>query len=238
MTASTALPFVAIAVLVLAVACLLALLARATTRLDVSRSVRIHATPEQVWRAVGHVPDLYARHAKLRGLGRIEAWTLRHGDGGAGSLWRGSGTLGGAAFWTEVEVVRAEPGRVLELALAADSLGTEGGLRAHRAVMSLEPVGAGMTRLTWTLQAHLRGVRLRLLRLLAASRVRALLLDHGLRSIKAHVEAATGAAGPAPPPGPAPALPAAGSDASAGRPSAAGNPAPAGGGTRPPEAAL
>jgi hypothetical protein len=235
MPAAPALPLVATAAVVLAAVLLLVLLARATARLDVSRAVRIHAAPERVWAEVGHLPDLHSRHAKFRALGRIEAWTLRHGAGGGAPVWRGGGTFRGAAFWTEVEVVRMDPGRVLEMTLLGDSLGTERGLRAHRAVLTLERLEPGMTRLTWTLQAHLRGPRLRTLRLLRETRLRALLLDHGLRSIKARVEA--GADEPAPGQASSTDRPAVGPGA-AGRPAPPGAPAPAGGGSRPPEAAV
>jgi uncharacterized protein YndB with AHSA1/START domain len=195
MTASAALPAVAFAALVLAALVLtavaLAVILRATARLDVRRSVRVHASPRQVWDRIASLPDLHGRHGKTREHGRLEAWSLRQGDGTAGgSVWRATGTLDGSPYWTEVEVVRAEPPRLLEIALRADALGTERGIRAHRGVLTLEPADTGGTKITWTLQARLRGMRLRTLRLVACARLRALLLDLGLRSIKGRIETA------------------------------------------------
>ena len=206
MTASAALPVVAIAALVLAVFAA-AVLLRASARVELRRSVRVHATPRQVWETVGRFPDLHGRHGKARGLGPIEGWSLRQGDGnGSGTVWRATGTLAGAAYWADVEVVRAEAPRVLEVTLKADSLETERGLRAHRGVLTLEPADGGTTKVTWTLQAHLRGLRARLRRLTASGRLHALLLDQGLRSIKGRIEAADDGTGPAATGGPAPGL--------------------------------
>lgn len=214
MTASATLPLVALAALAILAVVLLAAGLRGTGRIDVRRSVRVHAAPDKVWQAVGHLPDLHFHHGKTRELGGIESWSLRRGDGlGTGSVWRAGGVVSGTAYWAEIEVVRAEPPRVLEIALLADSLETQRGLRAHRGVLTLEPMEAGSTKVTWTLQAHLRGLRARGMQLLRPGRLHALLLDQGLRSIKSRVEheagdepAATRAARPAtgalPSPGP------------------------------------
>lgn len=193
MTVSAALPLVVLGALLLVAACLLVSGLRASARLDLHRSVRIHASPDRVWEVIGRFPDLHARHGKLAGRGRIEAWRVRHGDGtAAGSVWRGTGTLDGIPYWLDVEIVRSVAPRVLELTLVADSRGTERGIRAHRGVLTVEREGSGSAKLNWTLQAHIRGWRTRLLRLVSSARLQALLLDLGLRSIKGNAEKESG----------------------------------------------
>lgn len=202
----------------------LGLIRRATTRLDFSRSVLVRAPIGTAWEFVRRVPEVLARHGKVRERGGLDDWALRHGDGeAAGSIWRGHGRWDAADYWADVELVRIHPEREVAVRLLRDSLGTHRGLRDHLGVMRLEPIAPGATKVTWVVRARLRGPRLRLVRILSPGALRARLLDQGLRSIKMAIEATLG------PPG----APEGTRRPRAGAPEAAPPPAPPG---RPPEA--
>jgi hypothetical protein len=185
-------------------------------RLELSRSVLVHASSDRVWEFVRNLPALDARHGKRRDFGVVTEWSLRHGDGeGAGSVWRARGTWRNSPYWADVEIVRAEPGRELAIRLDRDSLGTHRGLRNHLGSLTLEPAGPNATKITWRLHARLCDPRLLLARLLSSPRLRGRLFDQGLRSLKVEIEHAieleeaafVGAAGrpeilSSPPPGP------------------------------------
>jgi hypothetical protein len=160
--------------------------------LDLSRSVLVHASGERVWEFVRRLPDLHARHGKIRDFGSIAEWTLRHGDGESeGSVWRARGTWGDSPYWGDVEILRFGPGKELTVRLRRDSLGTEKGLRDHLGSLTLEEIGPDATKLTWRLRARLRGPRLLCARLVSSPRLRARLLDQGLRSLKVEIDNAT-----------------------------------------------
>lgn len=184
-------PAVLLLVLVLAVlaagaAGLLLLFAR---RLELTRSVLVHAPVGRAWELVRHLPTLHERHGKARDLCRITEWTLRHGDGErAGTVWRAHGAWDGAPYWADLEIVRADPGRELTFVLRRDSLGTHRGLRRHLGTLTLEAVGSDATKLTWRLQADLRGPRLVLARMTSRARLHARLFDQGLRSLKVAID--------------------------------------------------
>ncbi|MBI1951691.1 MAG: SRPBCC family protein [Acidobacteria bacterium] len=158
-------------------------------RLELNRSVLVHAPPGRAWEFVRHLPTLHERHGKARDLCRIRDWTLRHGDGERdGTVWRAHGAWDGAPYWADLEIVRAEPGRELAFALRRDSLGTHRGLRRHHGSLKLEAVGPDATKLTWSLRADLRGPRLILARMSSRPRLQARLFDQGLRSLKVAID--------------------------------------------------
>ncbi len=177
-------------------------------RLELRRTVLVHARADRVWGFVRHFPTVHARHGKARGLGSVESWSLERGDGeGAGSVWRAGGLWGEAPYWAEIEIVRCRPGRELAITLLRDSLGTHRGLREHLGSLVLEPISSETTKLTWCLRARLRGVRLRAARLRSLTSLQARLFDQGLRSIKMTIEtivelpaAGSASADPAPSP--------------------------------------
>ena len=161
-------------------------------RIDLGRSVLIHAPSERVWEFVGSVPALHGSHGRFKDFGRITAWSLRHGDGeSAGSVWRALGTWGASPYWADIEILRIVPGKEIAVRLRHDSLGTQRGLRDHVGLLSLESIDPGATKITWRLAARLRGPRLRLAGLLSSRRLRARLLDQGLRSLKVEIDTAT-----------------------------------------------
>ena len=180
---------------VLLLVLLLAVLAAVTAglvllrRLELSRSVVVHASRDQVWEFVRHLPSLHERHGKARDLCHITGWTLRHGDGeGAGSVWRAHGAWEGADYWADLEIVKVDPGRRLAFTLRRDSLGTHRALRKHLGTLLLEETGSGTTKITWRLRAVLRMPRLLLARLGSRSRLQARLFDQGLRSLKVAID--------------------------------------------------
>jgi len=161
-------------------------------RIDLDRSVLVHAPSERVWEFVGSVPALLGSHGRFKDFGRVTGWSLRHGDGeSAGSVWRALGTWGASPYWADIEILRIVPGREIALRLRHDSLGTQRGLRDHVGLLSLESIDPGATKITWRLGARLRGPRLRLACLLSSRRLRARLLDQGLRSLKVEIDNAT-----------------------------------------------
>lgn len=183
-SASQALVLFAVLALLLAGA-----LARRGRRLDLRRSVLIHAPAARVWEALRHFPTLHERHAKSRDFAMMRDCELRAGDGeGPGSIWRVSGTWEDAPYWADVEIVRCEPGREIAFHLVRDSFGTHRSLRGHLGTLALEALDPGTTKLTWILEARLRGPRLLAARWLSRERLQARLLDHGLRSIKIALE--------------------------------------------------
>ena len=160
-------------------------------RLDLCRSVLVHAPADRAWEFIRHFPSLHSRHGKVRDLCRITEWTLRCGDGEhSGTVWRVIGTWDGAEYWADVEIVRTDPGTEIAVSLRRDSLGTHRGLRDHLGSLTLEAVGPDTTKVTWRLRARLRGPRLILGRLGAAPRLHARLLDQGLRSLKVEIDGA------------------------------------------------
>jgi len=160
-------------------------------RVNLRRSVLVHAPADHAWEFVRHFPTLHTRHGKARELCPITEWVLRRGDGErSGTVWRALGTWGGAGYWADVEIVRNDPGRELTVSLRGDSLGTHRGLRGHLGSLTIEPVGSAATNVTWRLRARLRGPRLILERLGAGPRLYARLLDQGLRSLKVEIDGA------------------------------------------------
>ncbi|HEV8700570.1 MAG TPA: SRPBCC family protein [Candidatus Polarisedimenticolia bacterium] len=158
-------------------------------RLELTRSVMVHAPAGRAWEFVRHLPALHERHGKARELCPITAWSLRHGDGAhAGSVWRAHGDWDGSPYWADLEVVRVDPGRQLAFALRRDSLGTHRGLKTHLGTLLLETAGSDATKLTWCLRAELRGPRLILARMRSRSRLQARLFDQGLRSLKVEID--------------------------------------------------
>ena len=158
-------------------------------RLELNRSVLVHAPPGRAWEFVRHLPTLHERHGKARDICRISEWTLRHGDGERdGTVWRAHGAWDGVPYWADLEIVRADPGRELAFALRHDSLGTHRGLRSHHGSLKLEAVGPDATKLTWSLRADLRGPRLILARMSSRHRLQARLFDQGLRSLKVAID--------------------------------------------------
>jgi hypothetical protein len=158
-------------------------------RLELTRTVLVHAPAERVWEFVRHFPTLHERHGKARELCRITDWALRHGDGeGAGTVWRAQGTWDGMPYWADIEVVRADPGSEMTFSLRRDSLGTHRGLREHSGTLTLEAVGSDATKLTWRLRARLRGPRLILARMSSCTKLQARLFDQGLRSLKVEID--------------------------------------------------
>lgn len=179
----------------LVVALLLGVLAAGTAgvrigrRLDVTRSVQVHASAGRAWEFVRHLPTLHERHGKARDLCHITEWTLRHGDGEhAGSVWRAHGAWDGSDYWADLEIVRVDPGRELAFTLRRDSVGTHRALRKHLGTLLLEEAGSGATKITWRLRAELRMPRLLLARLRSRSRLQARLFDQGLRSLKVAID--------------------------------------------------
>ena len=161
-------------------------------RVDLTRSVVVHAPADRVWEFVRNLPALDSRHGKNRDYGVVTDWSLRHGDGeGEGSIWRARGAWRGSPYWADVEIIRAEPGKELAIRLYRDSLGTHRGLRDHFGSLTLEPIGLDATKITWRLRARLRDPRLLCARLLSSPRLRARLFDQGLRSLKVEVDNAT-----------------------------------------------
>jgi len=158
-------------------------------RVDLTRSIVVHAPVDRAWESIRHFPTLHTRHGKARHLCRFEEWTLRRGDGEhAGTIWRGSGAWGIKPYWADVEIVWTAPGREIAFSLRRDSLGTQRGLCDHVGSLRLESVDAATTKVTWLLGARLRSPRLILERLRAGSRLRARLLDQGLRSLKVEID--------------------------------------------------
>ncbi len=179
----------------------------AAGRVDLSRSIVVHAPLDRAWESIRRFPTLHARHGKARDLCRITEWTLRRGDGErAGTVWRCSGTRDGRPYWADVEIVRIVPGREIAFSLRRDSLGTHRGLSRHLGSLCLDSVDTGATKVTWRLDARLRGPRLILERLRAGSRLRARLLDQGLRSLKVEIDRSAKPAPEAPPEGEMPDL--------------------------------
>jgi len=164
-------------------------------RIDLRRTVLVRAPTGPVWSVVSNLPALHGAHGRMGDFCRITGWSLRHGDGlGAGSVWRASGVWGSAPYWADIEILRAERGRTIAFRMRRDSLGTERGLRHHSGSLSLAPIDAGATKVTWHLSARLRGPRLVAARYVAPQRLRALLLDQGLRSLKVEIEGLTAGA--------------------------------------------
>lgn len=160
-------------------------------RVNVSRSVLVHAPADCAWEFIRHFPTLHSRHGKARELCPITEWVLRRGDGERpGTVWRALGSWDGTEYWADVEIVRNESGRELAVSLRGDSLGTHRGLRGHVGSLTLEPVGSTTTKVTWRLRARLHGPRLILERFGAGPRLHARLLDQGLRSLKVEIDGA------------------------------------------------
>lgn len=166
-----------------------ALLFRAAGRYETRRSVLVRLPHDRIWDMVRDLPDLHSRHGKGRAFGGLVSWEVLRGDGGgAGSLWAAQGDWKGGPYRAEIALVEVEAPRRLVYTLRRDSFGTHRALRAHRASLTLEPAGAGVTKIALHLEARLRGVRARLLRLRSRPVLEARLLDLGLRSFKLHLE--------------------------------------------------
>ncbi|MGH9749809.1 MAG: SRPBCC family protein [Candidatus Polarisedimenticolia bacterium] len=176
------------------------LLFRAAGRFETRRSVLVRIPHDRIWEIVRDLPDLHSRHGKGRAFGGLVSWEVLRGDGaGAGSLWAAQGDWKGGPYRAEIALVEVEAPRRLVYALRRDSFGTHRALRTHRASLTLEPAGAGVTKIALHLEARLRGVRARLLCLLSRPVLEARLLDLGLRSFKVHLERGrNGAEPPAP----------------------------------------
>lgn len=159
-------------------------------RLDLKRSVLIHASVAETWELVRDLPSLHGRFGKAGELGAAQDFTLKAGNGeGEGSIWRVLGQWRGRSYWAEVEIVRFSPREAVGFRLLRDSLGTHRRLLDHLGLLTLQPIDPHTTKLSWKLRARLRGPRLMLARLLPGERLPARLLDQGLRSIKMSAEA-------------------------------------------------
>lgn len=158
--------------------------------LDETRSVILHLPFERAWDAVRNFPALHAAHTRGRPQLCIEKTLLHAGNGqGAGSVWRQSGRWDGVGYWADLEVTEWDPPHRMAVRLVHDSLATHRGLLRHRGELTLVPEGSSITKLTWRLSVRIGSLRLLLARLLWPERMRARLLDLGLRSVKRTIDA-------------------------------------------------
>jgi hypothetical protein len=182
--------------IVLLLVLLLVRLLAAGRRLGEARTVLLHLPCEKAWEEVRDFPALHAAHARGRPHLVIEQSVLRGGSGqGSGTVWRQEGWWGGQAYWAELEVTHWDPPHRLTVRLLRDSLATERGLLGHRGELTLVPEGPAVTKLTWRLSARIGVARLLLARLLWPERMRARLLDLGLRSVKRAIDGGARKAG-------------------------------------------
>lgn len=179
-------------ILIVAVlAAVLVLIVLMLTRRTVSfhRAVLLHAPVPLVWPRIEDFPVLLAEHGRGRALGAYGRYSFVRGDArSSGSVWRTFGTWAGAEYWADVELVRIEAGREIVVRLLRDSLQTHHGLRGSIARLTLQPNGAGTSKLTWDLQARFRPSRLLWHRHCSRDRLKARLLDLCLRSVKIAID--------------------------------------------------
>lgn len=160
--------------------------------IELRRAVLLHAPPPRVWESVRRLPALLTNHGRAQAMGALDRCTIEDGDGESpGSVWRIRGRWGRSPYWADVKIARCAPGREIAVRLLRDSLRTDRGLRDHLGTLTMEPSEGG-TKLTWHLQADLRGPRLILARLLARRHLQARLLDLRLRSLKIALDRANG----------------------------------------------
>lgn len=160
---------------------------RSLSHLHLHRSILVHVPAERAWSRVSDLPHFVSRHGRVHGGAAIDDWALREGDGrSVGSVWRG--VARDRKFWVDLQITRREPVDEICFRLIRDSYRTHRSLHLHRASLKLREVSPGVTKITWELQARLRGTRLLLLRLFAPSVLHARLLDVSLRTVKASIE--------------------------------------------------
>jgi len=161
-------------------------------RLVDTRSILLHVPREQVWETVKDFPALHALHGRGRPAVEITESVVKSGDGRQpGSICRQIGRWSGRPYWVDIEILEVDPTRRLVVRLLRDSLGTHRGIAVHRGELTLEPDGAGVTRLTWRLQVRLEGLSILLARFLSPERMQTRSLDLGLRSIKLAIDGHT-----------------------------------------------
>jgi len=171
--------------------CVLLLLGRlfAGREMDEARSVLLHLPFERAWDAVRDFPALHAAHTRGRPRLLIKETLLREGSGqGPRSVWRQSGRWGEVDYWADLEVTEWDPPHRMTVRLVRDSLATHRGLMRHRGELTLVPEGPAVTKLTWRLSVRIGTLRLLLVRMLWPERMRARLLDLGLRSVKRAID--------------------------------------------------
>lgn len=175
--------------IVLILAVVLAGLLAAQQRLSLARSVLLRLPCERAWDVIRDFPALHAAHTRGRPHLVIAESLLREGSGcGPGSVWRQKGWWRGGDYWADLEVTEWDPPRRLSVRLVRDSLSTQRGLLLHRGELTLVPEGPLVTKLIWRLNARMGAARLLLARLLWPERMRARLLDIGLRSLKRAID--------------------------------------------------
>jgi hypothetical protein len=162
---------------------------RAGRDVDLNRAVLLHAPVEVAWEHIRFFPSLLATHGRVHAAGSIQDYALQKGDGETvGSIWRARGRWRGSPYWADVAIDQIEPCREIAVRLVQDSLGTHRGLTFHRGILRLEPNGPDSSKLSWRLEARLRGIHLLFARLRSFERLQARLLDLGLRSIKIAID--------------------------------------------------
>ena len=182
-------PTVAVAILLALLLLLLLLLVFPRRRFVVRRTVLLHAPVETAWACVRDFPTLLSSHGRARAMGAYDRHTYIRGNGGtSGSIWRSEGRWGASNHWVEVEIVRHVPEREITVRLVRDSLRTQSGLRFHHGRLSLMPSGPDSSKLTWEIRVRFRGFRLLLARWFGVERLKARLLDIGLRSVKLSID--------------------------------------------------
>ncbi len=158
-------------------------------RLVDTRTILLHVPREQAWETVQDFGALHRLHGRGRPAVEITESVVKSGDGRQpDSICRQIGRWSGRPYWVEFEILEVEPPRRLVVRLLRDSLGTHRGVSLHRGVLTLEPDGAGMTKLTWRLHVRLEGLSILLARFLSPERMQTRSLDLGLRSIKLAIE--------------------------------------------------
>lgn len=173
----------------LLLALILALQVRRGRACRETRSIRLHVPIEAAWERVRDYGALQRAHG--RGRPRLEAASseIVRGDGlTPGSVWLQRGRWAGRPWWAEIELVAVDPPRRIEVSLLGDAFGTRSGLAYHRCIVDLRASGPRETRVRFRLRARTQGARLTLARTFHRERLRARLLDVGLRSLKREVD--------------------------------------------------
>ena len=181
-----------IAVTIASMVLLLALILTRRT-LSLHRSVLLHAPVPHAWRCLEDFPQLLMQHGRGRTFGAFIQHAFVKGDPGTdGAVWRTRGNWAGSDYWVDAEIVRVEAGREIVIRLLRDSMHTHHGLRGHIARLTLQPNGAGTSKLTWELQARFRPMRLLWQRHCDRVGLNARLLDISLRSVKVAIDGGNG----------------------------------------------
>jgi polyketide cyclase/dehydrase/lipid transport protein len=154
-----------------------------------TRSIRLHVPIDAAWERVRDYGALQMSHGRGRPRLAAASSELVRGDGRTpGSVWLQRGQCAGRPWWAEIEIVAVDPPRRIEVSLARDVFGTRSGLAYHRCILDLREAGPRETQVRFRLRARTRGARLTLARTFRRERLRARLLDVGLRSLKQEVD--------------------------------------------------